>query len=201
MIHSALALFAQRTRIPTSARSIGFCVIWVCISSSSSSSFHRILPLLLDLAHILLVSNRPSWRIAFICSADYKNKRNSIENMNFPALALARRRIRICVVLNSQVTSQVTGGGIHSIIRPDVATYTILDYRYTPRRPKWSGGANNWAMRPMKWFGVDVLSPNTRNGLRFTANKIKSLRRQWWYENKLIARQLRWMKCAKYTRR
>jgi hypothetical protein len=29
--HSALALFAQRTRIPTSARSIGFCVIWVCI--------------------------------------------------------------------------------------------------------------------------------------------------------------------------
>jgi len=37
MIHSALALFAQRMRIPTSARSIGFCVIWVCISSSSSS--------------------------------------------------------------------------------------------------------------------------------------------------------------------
>jgi hypothetical protein len=37
-MHSALALFAQRTRIPTSARSIGFCVIWVCISSSSSTS-------------------------------------------------------------------------------------------------------------------------------------------------------------------
>ena len=37
--HSALALFAQRTRIPTSARSIGFCAIWVCISSSSSSMF------------------------------------------------------------------------------------------------------------------------------------------------------------------
>ena len=36
--HSALALFAQRTRIPTSARSIGFCAIWVCISSSSSSA-------------------------------------------------------------------------------------------------------------------------------------------------------------------
>ena len=35
--HSALALFAQRTRIPTSARDIGFCAIWVCISSSSSS--------------------------------------------------------------------------------------------------------------------------------------------------------------------
>jgi hypothetical protein len=34
--HSALALFAQRTRIPTSVRSIGFCVIWVYISSSSS---------------------------------------------------------------------------------------------------------------------------------------------------------------------
>ena len=34
--HSALALFAQRTRIPTSSRSIGFCAIWVCISSSSS---------------------------------------------------------------------------------------------------------------------------------------------------------------------
>jgi len=34
--HSALALFAQRTRIPTSARSIGFCATWVCISSSSS---------------------------------------------------------------------------------------------------------------------------------------------------------------------
>jgi hypothetical protein len=30
--HSELALFAQRTRIPTSARSIGFCAIWVCIS-------------------------------------------------------------------------------------------------------------------------------------------------------------------------
>ena len=37
--HSALALFAQRTRIPTSARSIGFCAIWICISSSSSSVF------------------------------------------------------------------------------------------------------------------------------------------------------------------
>jgi hypothetical protein len=37
MIHSALALFAHRTCIPTSARSIGFCFIWVCISSSSSS--------------------------------------------------------------------------------------------------------------------------------------------------------------------
>jgi hypothetical protein len=36
--HSALALFAQRTRIPTSARSIGFCAIWVCISTSTSSS-------------------------------------------------------------------------------------------------------------------------------------------------------------------
>ena len=36
MNHSALALFAQRTRIPTSARSIGFCVIWICISSSTS---------------------------------------------------------------------------------------------------------------------------------------------------------------------
>jgi hypothetical protein len=35
--HSALALFARRTRIPTPARSIGFFrVIWVCISSSSS---------------------------------------------------------------------------------------------------------------------------------------------------------------------
>jgi len=31
-------LFAQRTRIPTSARSIGFCAIWVCISSSSKYS-------------------------------------------------------------------------------------------------------------------------------------------------------------------
>jgi len=38
--YSALALFAQRTRIPTSARSIGFCAIWVCISSSSSSMIH-----------------------------------------------------------------------------------------------------------------------------------------------------------------
>ena len=35
--HSALALFAQRTRIPTTARSIGFCAIRVCISSSSST--------------------------------------------------------------------------------------------------------------------------------------------------------------------
>ena len=39
--HSALALFAQRTRIPTSARSIGFCAIWVCISSSSISDKFR----------------------------------------------------------------------------------------------------------------------------------------------------------------
>ena len=30
--HSALALFALHTRILTSARSIGFCAIWVCIS-------------------------------------------------------------------------------------------------------------------------------------------------------------------------
>jgi len=35
--HSALALFAQRTRIPT-ARSAGFCAIWVRISSSSICS-------------------------------------------------------------------------------------------------------------------------------------------------------------------
>ena len=35
--HFALALLAQDTRIPTSARSIGYCVIWVCISSISSS--------------------------------------------------------------------------------------------------------------------------------------------------------------------
>ena len=41
MIHSALALFAQCTRIPTSARSIGFCLIWVCIRSSSSSTGRR----------------------------------------------------------------------------------------------------------------------------------------------------------------
>jgi len=35
--YSALPLFAQRTCIPTSAaHSIGFCAIWVCISSSSS---------------------------------------------------------------------------------------------------------------------------------------------------------------------
>ena len=33
--HSTLALFAQRTRIPATARSIGFCAIWVCFSSSS----------------------------------------------------------------------------------------------------------------------------------------------------------------------
>jgi len=33
-----LLMFAQHTRISTSARSVGFCVIWVCISSSSSSS-------------------------------------------------------------------------------------------------------------------------------------------------------------------
>jgi len=37
--HSALVLFAQRTLISTSARSIGFCVIWLCISSSSSSCY------------------------------------------------------------------------------------------------------------------------------------------------------------------
>ena len=37
--HTALALFAQRTRIPASARSTGFCVIWVCISSSSHPNF------------------------------------------------------------------------------------------------------------------------------------------------------------------
>jgi len=36
--HSALALFAQRTRIPTSARSIGFCAIWVCISSTKKKT-------------------------------------------------------------------------------------------------------------------------------------------------------------------
>ena len=40
--HSALALFAQCTRVPTSAHSIGVCVIWVCISSSSSSSSIRL---------------------------------------------------------------------------------------------------------------------------------------------------------------
>ena len=39
--HSALALFAQRTRIPTSARSIGFCAIWVVLVRGSSSSSSR----------------------------------------------------------------------------------------------------------------------------------------------------------------
>ena len=34
--HSALALLVQRTRVPTSARSTGFCAIWVFSSSSSS---------------------------------------------------------------------------------------------------------------------------------------------------------------------
>ena len=43
MNHCALALFAQRTRIPTSARSIGFCVIWVCIDSSSSPKHRKYL--------------------------------------------------------------------------------------------------------------------------------------------------------------
>jgi len=43
MNHSALALIAQRTRVPTSARNTGFCVIWVCISSSSSSRSKSIL--------------------------------------------------------------------------------------------------------------------------------------------------------------
>ena len=34
---------AQRTRIPTSAHSIGFCVIWVCVSSSLSCvAFNRL---------------------------------------------------------------------------------------------------------------------------------------------------------------
>ena len=39
---STNALFPQRTRIPTSGRSIGFCVIWPCISSSSVRKFHEI---------------------------------------------------------------------------------------------------------------------------------------------------------------
>ena len=43
MNDSALVLFAQRTRIPTSARSIGFCVIWVFSISASSSSAHLVL--------------------------------------------------------------------------------------------------------------------------------------------------------------
>jgi len=52
--HSALALFAQRTRIPTSARSIGFCAIWVCISSSSSSYGLRVryIPYVRYLPHV-----------------------------------------------------------------------------------------------------------------------------------------------------
>jgi len=56
--HFALALFAQRTRIPTSARSIGFCAIWVCISSSSSSITNNFLiPIL-----ILRILAQPLWR-------------------------------------------------------------------------------------------------------------------------------------------
>ena len=54
LYHSALSLFAQRTRIPTCSRSIGFCAIWVCISSSSSS-FYTIL-VHFFLFFILLVS-------------------------------------------------------------------------------------------------------------------------------------------------
>jgi hypothetical protein len=30
--HLALSFFAQDTRMAVSARSIGFCIIWVCIS-------------------------------------------------------------------------------------------------------------------------------------------------------------------------
>ena len=39
--HTTFALFVQRARIPTSARSIGFCVIWICISSSSSLKYYK----------------------------------------------------------------------------------------------------------------------------------------------------------------
>jgi len=53
--HSALALFAQCTRIPTSARSIGFCAIWVCISSSSFSKL-SVLALVLVLVLVLEIS-------------------------------------------------------------------------------------------------------------------------------------------------
>ena len=38
IIHSALALFVKRTRIPTPARSIGFCVKWARISRSTNSA-------------------------------------------------------------------------------------------------------------------------------------------------------------------
>ena len=52
--HSALALFALHTRILTSARSIGFCAIWVCISSSSSCRPNHVLYLLVELVRIIL---------------------------------------------------------------------------------------------------------------------------------------------------
>ena len=53
--HSALALFAQRTRIPTYSRIIGFCAIWVCVSSSSLSLFLS-LSLIFDAGSSILFS-------------------------------------------------------------------------------------------------------------------------------------------------
>jgi len=62
LYHSALSLFAQRTRIPTCSRSIGFCAIWVCISSSSSS-FYTILVHFFSFFYLACVVHRR----AFAC--------------------------------------------------------------------------------------------------------------------------------------
>ena len=55
--HSALALLAQRTRIPTSARSIVFCVIWVCISSSSKRFELHIVKFLIRVESFVKLAN------------------------------------------------------------------------------------------------------------------------------------------------
>jgi len=78
--HSALALFAQRTRIPTSARSIGFCAIWVCISSSSSSrececEYMRVLNCVfgLKLWRALVFRKKASWWLVATTSTAVPN--------------------------------------------------------------------------------------------------------------------------------
>jgi len=60
--HSALALFAQRTPIPSSSRSIGFCVIWVCISSTSSGLVGVLIPKYQKMLYISFTSARTSGR-------------------------------------------------------------------------------------------------------------------------------------------
>jgi len=65
---------ARNARAYTSARSIGFCVIWVCISSSSSSKHRRDVTHVATHPNIETYVNQPVTAVVWISTSHYQPK-------------------------------------------------------------------------------------------------------------------------------